>query len=782
MVTAQARSMHDIAQCHANTSVSSLLLILAVLTQEATVWGWKQRRDALATAKASRLSRMIHAWRSLAAAADDDAVCAFRAAAASARLVWAFRAWLAAAHEQAAAVAAFQKVCQANDLTAVLRAWREIAQIKVFHRAIAHQLLQQQIAAALQAVLKHWRAVAGRSQEVAALAERLERGRTKQALCAWQQAALRSRQLQAASLCMREAAAKVRAARAFEAWCTVWSLSRALTALQHHHVVRLGKHALHIWQAYAAHSLHTRSAAAIVAARTAATLTQHVFQALQEHAISCRNARALAESHAAACSQRMLGRCLASWQSQARSSQRHAVLAEQLCAENLLRSFLGAWQTWREAVRSAAAQAEAAEHSAGQRQMRLLRAIVHGWRQQTELAEHLTERAEEQGAMKLLRSFRDAWQGWRNAVRAAAAQAQAAEYFALQRQVQLLKPVVHAWQEETEQAQLRTAAALLQCLDAKAWRTQHQVMTTWRLLVQHAKAARAWGEASFRAREADLQSNAFLSWREAARTAAEARAVAGMAIRLSSMQCTGRAMLTAWHDEASRAGSARQRAGAMAQKRLSFACWREETELMNTAWQAAIEALTERRSALTLQQCLFAWRAYHIQLQSVRAAAESYGQGRESALLHSIMTEWRQVSSAERVTHESNVQSFQLASQRRLVSSVLSQWQELQSTLQAARATAEEAHAVLQAGTLRDAFLTWRSISASMADSQQLSSQSVSRAFSARKLRFILRAWVDICRYTLAQPPPSCLRHLLHTCVCVPAAAAVICPSAYWPA
>ncbi len=731
------------------------------------MWGWKQRRDALATAKASRLSRMVHAWRSLAAADDDGAVCAFRAAAASARLVWAFRAWLAAAREQAAAVAAFQEVSQAEDLTVVLRAWREIAHVHIFGRALAQQLLQQRIAAALQAVLQHWRAVAVRSREVAALAERLQRSRTKQALGAWQQAAQRSRQLQAASLRMRAAAAKVRAARAFEAWCTVWSLSHALTALQHHRIVRLAKHALHIWRANAAHSLHIRSAAAMIAARTAATLARHVFQALQEHAISCRNTRATAESHAAACSQRMLGRCLASWQSQARSPQRHAALAKQLCTEKLLRSFRGAWQDWREAVRSAAAQAEAAERSAAQRQMRLLRAAVHGWRQQMELAEHITERAEEQGAQKLLRSFRDAWQGWRNVVRAAAAQAQAAEHFASQRQMQLLRRVVHAWQEETEQAQHRTATALLQCLDAKAWRMQHQIMTIWRLLVQHARTARAWAEASFRARKAELQSNAFLSWREAARTAAEARAVAVMAVRLSSMQRTARAVLTAWHDEASEAGSAQQHAGAIAQKRMSFARWREETELMSTAWQAAIAALTAHHAAQTLQQCLAAWRAHHMQLQAVRAAAESYGQGRGSALLHSIMTEWRQVSSAERATWESNVQSFQLASQRRLASSVLSQWQQFQSILQAARATAEERHAAQQAGTLRDTILTWRSVSASMADGQQLSFQSVSRAFSARKLRSILRAWMDICRYILLQLPPSCLRHLLQTRLCV---------------
>ena len=167
---------------------------------------------------------------------------------------------------------------------------------------------------------------------------------------------------------------------------------------------------------------------------------------------------------------------------------------------------------------------------------------------------------------------------------------------------------------------------------------------------------------------------------------------------------------------------------------------------MEAARQAALEAHTAHVSAQTLRQCLSAWQAHNMQRQAVRAAAEALAQSRESAALRSILRDWRQVTSAERRMREGNVQSFRVASQRRCLSCALTHWQALQKSAQAARARADERHEALQAVTLGAAFQMWRLVSTSMAGSQQLSCQSVSRAFSMRKLRFLLRAWASFCR------------------------------------
>ena len=650
------------------------------------MWGWKQRRDALATASAARLRRMLHAWRSLAAADEDAAVLAFRAAAVSARQISTLQAWRATAGAQAAAATEFQSVSRARRSTAVIRAWLETALSSAANRAAVQEFSGQRSIATLAAALGHWQLFAKRSQRAAALLESVHRRLAKRALLAWRHAAQCSRQLKAASQLLRYAAARVRAARALMAWRSMLSMSHALSAFQHEKAANLVKNALHAWRAHAVHARQLRSAAASLTALDTARLMRQGLQALQEHANSCGNARARADRHAALCSRRMLDNCLASWQAQAAAARYCAEGAEHLCAQNLLRSLFAAWQQWRVAVQIAAAQAEAAERYATERQVQLQYAIVHAWRKNTELTVH------------------------------------------------------------------RTATALLHCLDRKAWTMQQQVMGEWQVLVQHYRAARAQAEASQHATDTDIQSLVLWSWRQAASTASEARAGAEAIVQLSSMQRTARTVLTAWHGGSARAGSARHRAGQMAQEhqirllRQSLHCWQNSSRLLQVARQAALEAHKAHHSAQTLQQCLCAWRAHHMQLQAVRAAAEAYGQGRESAAMRSAVTGWRQVTTAEHMKREHHVQSFQVAYQRRLLSSVLTHWQALQRSIWAALAKAEMRHKALQAGTLRAAFLMWRLVSASMVDSQHLSCQSVSRAFALRKLRAVLRAWAAMCR------------------------------------
>ena len=374
------------------------------------------------------------------------------------------------------------------------------------------------------------------------------------------------------------------------------------------------------------------------------------------------------------------------------------------------------------------------------------------WRSQAQIAKQCADRADQLHAQKLQRNLLEAWHKWRKAVQTAAAQAEAAERYAAQRQVQLLSTVIHAWTKHTELTLQRTATALLHCLNRQAQVLQQQVMTGWQALAQHLKAARAQAETLHQDKETELLSTVVLSWRQAASAAAQARAAAEGATQLSRMQRATRTVLTAWRHEAARAAAARQRAKGMAQERQvrllrqSLAHWRGLAQLMQADMQAALEVHKAQRSAQTLHLCLSAWRSHHMQQQAVSAAAEAYREGRVSAVLRGIMAEWRQITIAERTQRESSGQSFHIASQRQLLSCILTQWQDLKRSIQAARAEAEHRHEALQAGTVRAAILTWHMISANMADNQQLSSQSVSRAFSVRKLRAFLRAWAAVCR------------------------------------
>ena len=647
------------------------------------MWGWKQRRDMLAAVSAARLCWVLHAWRSLAAADEYAAVSAFRSAATSARHNWAFQAWRAAAREQAAAAAAFQSASRAEVSTAVMRAWLEVARSRAASRAIMQRVLVQRSAAMLAVALKHWRLVAERSQRAAALREAVQCSLAKRALRTWLRTAQRSRQLQATGQLVREAAAKT---RAFIAWRSVQGMSRALSDLQQKHALRLAKQALHAWRAHAAHAGHLRNAAASLAALVLARLARQGFLALREHVSSCRGARALADRHRAVCSQRMLGNCAAAWRSQALAARRRTARAEGLRAQNRLRRLLAAWQQWDGATQAAAARAEAAQRYAGWRQVHLLSAVIHAWRMDTELTVG------------------------------------------------------------------RTAATLLHCLDRRAGVMQQQAMREWWALVQHLVAARALAEGCYQTKKTELLSAIVSSWGKAANGAVKARAGAEAVVQLSSMQRAARTALTAWHDEATRAGSARHSAGRMGKHgqvrliRQSFRCWRGLARLMQMTRQAALQAHRARCSAQALQQCLSAWRAHVVQLQAVRAAAEAYVQSRESAAVHSVIKEWHQITTAERVNRGIDVQSFQVGSQRQFLSCILTQWQELQRSVAAARASAGARHEALQTGSLRAAFLVWRLLSASMAGSQHVSCQSVSRAFSVRKLRALLRAWAAMCR------------------------------------
>jgi hypothetical protein len=213
------------------------------------------------------------------------------------------------------------------------------------------------------------------------------------------------------------------------------------------------------------------------------------------------------------------------------------------------------------------------------------------------------------------------------------------------------------------------------------------------------------------------------------------------------MQKATRRALTAWRYEAAAACAARQAAEYMVRSwqletmRLTLTCWREETQLTRSERQAAADAFRAQRSLGVLWRCMAAWRDHRRQMHALRTTAEDYGQARESALEHSIIAAWKQLAKAEPPRRESLMQAFRVSADRRVLASAFSSWQALRAAIRAAHHRAGELHAVLTSDALRAAFLMWRLVSASTASSQQLRSQRTAKAFAARRLRAVLRAW-----------------------------------------
>ena len=213
-------------------------------------------------------------------------------------------------------------------------------------------------------------------------------------------------------------------------------------------------------------------------------------------------------------------------------------------------------------------------------------------------------------------------------------------------------------------------------------------------------------------------------------------------VSLLCMQSATRRALTAWRHEAAEYMAQSWQLETM---QLTLTCWREETQLTRLERQAAADAFRAQHSLGVLWRCVAAWRDHQLQMHALRAAAEAYGQARESALKHSIVAAWKQLAKAEPPRRESLMQAFRVSADRRLLASAFSSWQALRAAMRTARARAEELHEVLTSDALWAAFTMWRLVSASTVSSQQLSSQRTARAFAARRLRAVLKAWAGAC-------------------------------------
>ena len=602
------------------------------------MWGWKQTRDAFAAAKGARLARAFHAWRSLAAAARQDAAPAVSpdpvsarpeaehdsedqsGQSSSAQARRALQAWHAVAGEQEATVRAFRRASQAAVLMTAMRAWRRAVQREQDRRFMAR------------------------------------------------------------------AANRIRTERAFRAWRAESLQAHSVAAVQRRHAAGLAKSALHAWRARAAHAARMRSKAALIATRHAASLQRSALRALSVHALSCRESCALAAMLAQARSQRLLAASLLAWKAQVLAAKERTAQVDLLAAEQARRGLLTAWQLWKAAMRAAAAQAEAAEQRA------------------------------------------------------------------VQREAQLMEDACFAWRRCTQSVQRRRAATLLQCLDSMARTRQQRAWHVWHSVAQRSRAAQQQAGVLCEARQAESLKSILASWHVAATAAAQARERAGLALQLKAQGSVVRRALAAWHDRADASRAARQQAGGMAQARRAsvmrqvLAGWLDESALMGGMRQAAVRSMQAQQSASKLLNSFLAWHHCCVMLRMDRLAADARGHEREQAMLQSTMQAWQHAANQQRTTQAGLLQQFQAASQRRLLACALRHWQALHSARQIARAEAMARHQALEAASLHAAFLVWRLVGASMADSRQLSCQRAARAFSQRRLRAVLRAWWSSCR------------------------------------
>lgn len=428
------------------------------------MWGWKQRRDALATGRASKLRHLHRAWHSLAPSQQEHAaVSAFRTAAKSSHLAQAFMAWLAAARAQAAAVSAFRSARMAARLAIALTAWRQHVQRRASERALVQQMTRSRGAATAAAVLHSWCWHAQRSREVATIVKRLRLARCKRALQAWRCAAERSVQLECASQALQQADGQIKLAQAFAAWRLLHRITCRVTALQRQHAAGVARRALRAWRAYAMHAAHLRNTAARIAACVAVRLQQRALQALQESVISRRNSEVLAAALEEARSQKLLAACQKLWHSQARAVLQRAGLAEQMAVQRLIRSLSSAWHQWREATRTAAAQAEAAERFAAQREGQLMAAVFDAWREETASAQH-------RRAAALLECLdRQTWvtqqaalAAWRKLVQHVRAARRRAEASFQTQQAYVLSDAFLSWRKEQRSAAHARAAIVVE--------------------------------------------------------------------------------------------------------------------------------------------------------------------------------------------------------------------------------------------------------------------------------------------------------------------------------
>ena len=606
--------------------------------QEATVWGWKQKRDAFAAAKSARLARAFHAWRSLITATRREAEPVHSPApdlaraeaqrdaedqsgqSSSAQARTTLQAWHAVAGEQEAAVRAFRRASQAAVLMTAMQEWRRAAQREQDRR------------------------------------------------------------------CMARAANRIRTERAFRAWRAESLQARSVAALQRRHAASLADSALHAWRARAAHAARMRGKAALIATRRAASLQRSALQAIRAHAVSCRESCAAAAMLIQAQSQRLMVASLSAWKAQALAAKGRTAQADLLAAEQAHRGLLTAWQIWKAAMRAAAARAEAAEQRAAQREE------------------------------------------------------------------QLMEDAFFAWQRCTQSMQRRRAATLLQCLDNVARTRQQRALHVWHSMTQHSRATRQQAEALCQARQTETLKVMVASWRAAATAAAQARERARLAVQLRAQATAVRRTLTAWRNTAHAARAAWQQAEGIAQAmqasmmRHVLAGWLDKSALMGGMRQAAVRSMQAQRSAKVLLHSFLAWHHNCKTLQVARAAAGARGHQRELAMLQGMLQAWQHAATQQRFAQARLLQKFQAASQRRLLASALRCWQALHSARQAARVEAMARHQVLGAACLHAAFLVWRLMGASMADSRQLSCQRAARAFSQRRLRAVLRAWGSSCR------------------------------------
>ena len=431
---------------------------------------------------------------------------------------------------------------------------------------------------------------------------------------------------------------------------------------------------------------------------------ERAFRAWRAESLQARSVAALQRRHAASLAESSLQ----AWRVRAAHAacmRSNAALIATRHVASLQRSALRALGEHALSCRKSRALATMLVQAQSQR---LMAASLSAWKAQALAAKERTVQVDLLAAERAHRGLFTAWQVWKAAQRAAAGQAEAAERRAAQREEQLMEDAFFAWRRSAQYAQRRRAAMLLQYLQSMTRTRQQRALHVWHSMAQRSRATRQQAGVLYRARQAKLLSSTLASWHAAATAAAQARQATVM--------------------------------------RQVLAGWQERSALTGGMTEVAVSIMQARRSAKMLLNSFLAWRHCCGMLRVARVVAHACGHKRGLAMLQGMMQAWQHAATQQRITQARLLEQFQAASLRRLMASALRHWRVLHGVQQAAQLEAMARHQALEAASLHAAFLVWRLVGASMADSRQLSCQRAARAFSQRRLRAILRAWGSSCR------------------------------------
>ena len=637
----------------------------------------------------------MHAWKLVAAAADDRAVAAVRMARALQlkHVKAAFHEWC----ELRAHTRRMQRVLTA----AVLR-----RNVRVAKGVLAEWHLQARTHAAARAEKEHFAAVT--------LAAGLAAEQPAQSTASVEAADAQLLRLRAVALLSRRRAADAHLLRtAFLHWARISAMSQlsgaASQALQTVRRAQCLRMALLSWRNETVRSQATAAwmrTATVRRANRAAWAVLHAWCAWTRRR---RASRATVAGAVTARQQRTLASCLHAWQSAVRYAKSMRELETHVTAHAVTLRMQRSFAAWADAaVSSRGQQTHSAmeallRHLARERAARSMAAALHVWREHTSRRRTIAALLARHTAHVQLRHMRACFRAWQARAVAGSVAAVYSARLTERRRVRTLRAVFAQWCSAVDLARARHAVLGL-IGHQVAWQGARRVLCAWREVVAAKRLSQQLlARCSASVNHLKMRA-AFKAWHEATRDTHARRLAAEdvasvLAPRVLMRAFGGWASVTAL--KLSGEATVLHAHGVLRRGLLRrvLAAWRATAQ----ANSQACRALAASRAQRTLLRCFVKWRG-------IRA-------GRDQALIHATA-----------------------AAKRRTVARCFAAWHRVHCASAAVEAAAEEAAARLQARHMRLTFAAWRGHSQHMLVARRQAAR-LAALHTAHTARAALRAW-----------------------------------------